>query len=243
MIWSIKKCLESTGGRLRQAGCAVGQRARRAKHSGSGQPWRHHEEPGSCRRTPVAAKRVWRIDEDERHSVGLVAGRVQRRVRGPEFRACKQVRRMFLRAMQQRVQLGRHRLRRERRVARLAPAETRAVVAADAGYFRDVRLHPRPRRRHRRRGRFQDHRGRAVPFAIDVQLMSANIHQPSGMGELPAFERGRDALIRGSCERDKEDDGAAGEKGATQGRRHDAEPTIPSRRVRTFRCANRAAHA
>ena len=42
------------------------------------------------------------------------------------------------------------------------------------------------------------------------------------MGELPAFERGRDALIRGSGERDKEDDGAAGKEGATQGRRHDA---------------------
>ena len=39
MIGSIEKCLESTGGRLRQPGCAVGQRARRAKHSGSGQPW------------------------------------------------------------------------------------------------------------------------------------------------------------------------------------------------------------
>ena len=52
--------------------------------------------------------------------------------------------------------------------------------------------------------------------------MSAHIHQPSGMGELPAFECGRDALIGGSGERDKEDDGAASKQGATQGRRHDA---------------------
>jgi hypothetical protein len=53
-----------------------------------------------------------------------------------------------------------------------------------------------------------------------MQLMSADIHQPSGVRELAAFQRSRDALIRRPGEREKKDNGAAREKRAAQGRRH-----------------------
>jgi len=53
---------------------------------------------------------------------------------------------------------------------------------------------------------------------MKMQLMSADVDQPPGMWELPSFERGRNALIRGSSEGEEEDDCAAGEKRAAEGR-------------------------
>lgn len=79
--------------------------------------------------------------------------------------------------LEQRVQLFRNATRRPGLRAGIAPSESRAIVAADAGEPGKLRLHERPAdRRSTQRGVENDRRS-ALASAVEVQTKSANVHE------------------------------------------------------------------
>src|SRR5205085_10369992 len=103
---------------------------------------------------------------------------------------------------------------------RLAPAETRAVVGADARCPLDGCLHPSPRGRHRSLRRFEDDGRRTAAAAIDVELMIADVEEPPRVRELAALDRGRDAFGGGADEHEEEQHDARDGHGAANGYGH-----------------------
>jgi hypothetical protein len=118
------------------------------------------------------------------------------------------------------MELRRGLIRRERLIARLAPAQTRAIVAADARYPSNRYLHQRPGRRHRRLRCFEDDGRRSPAGAKQMQLVTTHVDQPPWMRESPSLESRRDTLVGDADQQQNQECDAGSDKRAADRRSH-----------------------
>ena len=121
-----------------------------------------------------------RIDEDETRDVGAVSPREDPNDEPAKRMADQDERRLNTRAMEERPQLVRDAASGSRQGARIAPAESCAVVAAHARESRDLRLDERPAHRGGAERGFEHDRGRSGPRVVHVQLAAFDVNQSSG---------------------------------------------------------------
>src|SRR4030095_10396438 len=101
-------------------------------------------------------------------------------------------------------------------VSSLAPAKSRAIVAADARGPGDFGLNPSPRSGHASRGGFEDHHWRTLAHTVDLQLLTAGIDEPARTLITVTLECGCDALVRCACQHEKSEECDDGSNGPPQ---------------------------
>ena len=79
--------------------------------------------------------------------------------------------------------------------SRFTPSEAGAVVAADTRGLRHLVLYPRPAYGHTRRRCLENYRRSPFADAMDMELVVADLDEPSWIRKLPPFERRGNALI------------------------------------------------
>jgi len=147
------------------------------------------------------------VHEHERRSLISKPAGIHARVRRAELVTNDDERPAFRGPIEKRVEIVGHSGGAISIVSGFTPSEAGAVVAADSCGLRHFVLYPRPGYGHSRRWCLENNRRRAGADAVEMELVIANVDEPSWIGKLSAFERGRDALI-GDTGKDDEGDKA-----------------------------------
>ena len=136
-----------------------------------------------------------RIDEHQCRGIAPEACRVHARVECAELVSDQHDWPDLVAPIEQDAQFLGHSRRDVAAVASLAPAEAGAIVAAHACRSGDFGLNPPPRGGHAAGRGLEDDDRRALAGAVNVQLMTARIDEPSWPWKAMPFQSGRNTLI------------------------------------------------